>query len=634
MRPVLTVLWPRAGNRMRKAVVVGFDYHGEFLSNLINERSSGWNLRYYPASRLGTIRALAACVTADAIVAFGGPGPNMALADVARRRNIPVIVVWAGSDVLTAKRDPQLLELIKRYRFINVCDGEWLVDELRELGIEATYVPVTAVQPAPHIAPLPKEFSVLTYLPEPRRTFYGERAVYSLAREFPEIPFRVVGRGRRNPIAPANVEFLGHVNDIERRIDDSTVLLRLPEHDGKSMLVLEAMARGRHVIWNYEFPHVGTAPRTADAAALLKARRDEHERGELEPNIEGHAYVSRHFQRGPLAERFTAVLDEAVAGLGERVAGRQRVAISGLELFCAQMIEELERNPYGWLPEMLRTRARLEVVASMFSLFFCDVWYSIGSPIGDRWVHFLGRVLRKPRVIHWVGSDITALYNDRRLRRFCQQPHVHNLAEVDWTIDELRRLGIDATLAPLPPRLPASQPEPLPERFTVLLYLPRTRGDFYGRREYERLIRAFAARNVRFMVVGGGDFYAPPQADVIRLGWCASLANIYRSATVLIRFTKHDGLSLMTLEALTHGRHVLWSQDFPFTTQVRSYDDIQRAISQLLERFERGELTVQAEAASYVAETYSTTRCTARIAAAWENASREHTRSKLVMESS
>ncbi len=620
---------------MRKAVVVGFDYYGEFLCNLINERrSSGWNLRYFPASRIGTVRALAAALTADAIIAFGGPGPNMALADMARRRNIPVIVIWAGSDVLSAKRDPQLLELIKRYRFINVCDGPWLVAELRELGIDSTYVPVTAVQPASHIAPLPKQFNVLTYLPEPRRTFYGERAVYSLAREFPDVPFRVIGRGGRNPIAPSNVDFLGHVDDVERRIDDSTVLLRLPEHDGKSMLVLETLARGRHVIWNHDFPHVRYGPRTADAAALLKQLHEEHDSATLQPNVEGHAYVSQEFPRAALAERFAAVLDAAVAGQGERRQGRRRVAISGLELFCAQMIEELERNPYGWAPEMLRTRARLEVVASMFSLLSCDVWYSIGSPIGDRWVHFLGRLLRKPRVIHWVGSDITALYNDRRLRRFCQQPHVHNLAEVDWTIDELRRLGIDATLAPLPPRLPASRPEPLPDRFTILLYLPRTRGDFYGRREYERLIRTFSPRNVRFVVVGGGDFYAPPQADVVRLGWCASLGDIYRNATVLIRFTKHDGLSLMTLEALTHGRHVLWSQDFPFTTQVRSYDDIEKAISQLLERFERGDLPVQTDAARYVAETYSTTRCTTRIAAAWETASGQHTPGKLVMESS
>jgi len=136
---------------------------------------------------------------------------------------------------------------------------------------------------------------------------------------------------------------------------------------------------------------------------------------------------------------------------------------------------------------------------------------------------------------------------DSRLRAFCSHANVRNLAEVDWTIEELRNLGIDAVLAPLPPRIPARTTMPLPERFTILLYLPQTRGDFYGRREYERLIRAFAKRNVAFIVVGGGDLYAPPEADVRRLGWCISLEDVYRDTTVLIRFTKHDGLSLITL---------------------------------------------------------------------------------------
>lgn len=619
---------------MRKAVVVGFDYYGDFLCNLINQQSDTWRLRYYPPTRFGTLRAVMATLGADAVIAFGGPGPNMAIVEAARWRNIPVIVLWAGTDILTAKRDPQLLELIKRYRFINVSDGPWLVDELRELGIESKYVPVTAIEPAPLIAPLPERFSVLTYLPEPRRSFYGEKLVYSIARELPEVPFRVVGRGGRNPVAPPNVEFLGHIHHMPRAIDESSVLLRLPEHDGKSMLVLENLARGRHVVWNYDFPGVHHAERAGDAACILRELVKQHQQGKLEPNIVGYQYVATRFTRSQLAAGFIATLDEAAASKKTRKHAPRRIAISGLDLFCAQVGEELEHGSYGWAPEMLRTRVRLEVATSMIKLFSCDVWYTIGSPIADRWLHLFGRMLRKPKVIHWVGSDIMALYSNKKLRRYCQSSNVVNLAEVDWTIDELRRLGIDATLAPLSPRLPAAKPTPLPERFTILLYLPRTRGDFYGRREYERLIRTFAKRNVRFIVVGGGDFYAPPDADVSRMGWCSSLQDVYRESTVLIRFTKHDGLSLMCLEALTHGRYVLWTQDFPFTLNVRNYDDIETRITELLDRFERGELQTQNDAATYVAETYSPKRCVARLANAWNRASERRTGTHVLAESS
>jgi glycosyltransferase involved in cell wall biosynthesis len=603
----------------RHAIVVGFDYYGRFLAGLINEQSDTWRLTYYPSTRLGMIRAFWDARGADAVVCFGGPAPNSGLVEIARKRDIPVIVIWAGTDVLTARRDPHLFEVIKRDGMINVSDGPWLVDELRDLGVNAKYVPVTAIDPAPEPAPFPSDFSVLTYLPEPRRAFYGERSIYAIARELPEVRFRVVGRGGRNPVAPPNVEFLGYVNDMAQRIDDSCVILRLPEHDGKSMLVLEALSRGRHVIWNYDFPCVHYVERTVDATEALRELYRLHSDGKLEINHAGRSFTADNFNRGHLAEGFEAVLDGAASTGTEAVREpRKSVVISGLHLFTAQIAEQIDNHAPAWAPQILRMRARVELFASMLHLLNADVWYSIGAPIGDRRLHILGRILRKPRVIHWVGSDIDKLHTDMHLRTLCRLPHVRNLAEVEWTLTELRSLGIEASLAPLPPRLRARDVPPMPKQFTVLLYLPKTRGEFYGRREYERLIRAFGKRNVRFVVVGGGELYSPPDVDVTRLGWCTSLDSVYEESSVLIRFTKHDGLSLMALEALTFGRYVLWSQDFPFATQVKSYDDIERNIANLLERHERGELQPQYDGARYVTETYDAGRCIKNIVNSWE----------------
>ncbi|MEO9171013.1 MAG: hypothetical protein ABI282_05970, partial [Candidatus Baltobacteraceae bacterium] len=302
-------------------------------------------------------------------------------------------------------------------------------------------------------------------------------------------------------------------------------------------------------------------------------------------------------------------------------------------LFTAQVVEQMQTSAPLWEPRVLRLSSRLEVVTSLFNLVASDVWYSIGSPIGDRWLHALARLLRKPRVIHWVGSDIQTLYRNRNLRNVCTQRHIRNLAEVDWTIEELRAVGITATLAPLPPHLHSHDvPPPLPERFTVLLYLPQSRGDFYGRREYERLFRTFATRPVRFLVVGGGEFYSPPEADVVRMGWCSDLSEAYAESTLLLRLTQHDGLSIMTLEALTWGRFVLWTQDFPFVTRVSNYEDCESAIARLLEAHLAGSLHVQSDAARYVAETYAPGRCIAHIAQAWENSLRRAPRSGLAAE--
>jgi hypothetical protein len=606
----------------RRAIVVGFDYYGRYLADLINEHSQRWSVRYFDTSRMQTIRALLAMRSADALISFGGPGPDAALIEAARRRNVPIVVIWAGTDVVLAREDPGLLEVMKQYRFVHVSDGPWLVDELRELGIAARYVPVTAVVTPDEPAPLPQRFRVISYLPEPRRVFYGEKAVYSIARRFSGIPFVVVGRGGRNPAAPPNVEFLGYVKDMEVQLDRSTVLLRFPEHDGKSMLVLEALARGRHVVWNYDFRGVHKAPNVAEAVSELQFLYDAHLAGKLTPNMDGFTYVREHFRRDMIATNFVNVLDEAVCTQHQREPVRtHRVAISGYNLFAAQVAQGLRDTARDWEPKVLRSNGNLERLTSLFHLATANVWYSIGSPLDDRAFHVVARLLRKPRVLHWVGSDVQAL-KDPRVVRSIGRGSVRHLAEVDWIVDELRGFGVRASLAPLPPRLtPPDEVSALPERFTVLLYIPKSRAEFYGRREYERLFRAFAGKPIRFLIVGGGECFSPSGADVRSLGWSADLRRVYEQTTVLLRFTQHDGLSLMTLEALCCGRHVLWTQRFPFSTLVRTYDDCEREISALLERHLQGRLEPQREAARVVRQTYDARRCIEHIVDMWEGAS-------------
>ena len=240
----------------------------------------------------------------------------------------------------------------------------------------------------------------------------------------------------------------------------------------------------------------------------------------------------------------------------------RRVAMSGLGLFCGQVAEQIERCEPGWKASILRTGSRLEVLAAMYRLISSDVWYSIGSPITDRWVNAFARALRKPRVIHWVGTDIEHFRNAPGIASAFASPHTKHLTEAPWTALELRELGLESTIAPLPLRSYAADVKPLPARFTILLYVPQSRPDFYGRQLYESMLREFSAEGLRVYVVGGGELQAPAGADVSHFGWQDDLRRIYEDTTVLVRLTPRDGLSLMVLEALSFGRHVIWSQPF------------------------------------------------------------------------
>ncbi len=606
--------------RKKRGVIIGFPYYGRYLAQLVNERSENWKLEYRGESYLARLRSLFEMKRCDVLISFGGPAPDPAIADAARHYNVPVVVIWAGSDVLTAAADPGVLEVIKDEEYVNVADGEWLVDELRELGIEAVYDPVTAVVAPPAIAPLPRDFRVVTYLPEPRRAFYGEKSVYAVARACPDVIFNVVGAGHANPAAPPNVRFLGYVDNMAHVLDTSTVLLRLPEHDGKSMLVLEALARGRHVIWSYDFPNIHHAASLTDAIHIMQRLRDEHRRGMLDVNRQGYEFVRDRFSRAKIAANFESLLDRVVREQLPAIdAPRQKVVISGFTLFGAKVARAARWATPQWQPRVFRGGSRLARVFAGIQLMKADTWYCIGSPIPDRWLHLVAQLTGKRRVIHWVGSDVEMLKSQRAIRKFCAGEQIRHLAEADWMVDELAAYGIRASVAPLPPqvRVPERIP-PMPERFTLLMYVPRSRADFYGRREYERLFRHFLGRPIKFIIVGGGSVFVPPGADVEIAGWKSDLREIYDRTSALLRFTRHDGLSLMALEALAYGRHLIWSHNFPFGACARTYDDCERAVEDLLERHERGELHPQTQAAEYVREAYDVRRCVERIAAYWE----------------
>lgn len=605
--------------KSKHAAVVGFSYYAAMLARLVNEHSSTWSMTFYDSSYGEKLRAMFAAGRIDALVCFGGPGPDAFYRELARRHAIPVVVIWAGTDVMVAASDPGLMEIVKQDGNINISDGPWLVDELAELGVRARYVPVTAVDAVETPAPLPKRFRVLSVLPEPRRAFYGEKALYAIAREFPGVQFTVVGKGERNPVAPRNVEFLGYIDYMAQLIDESTVLIRMPQHDGKSMLVLEALARGRHVIWTYAFPGVNRATSVSQAIEELRALLRAHNAGLLEPNVAGLEHAREYFNKSRIIGAFTAVLDEAATRVAADRRRSKRVAISGFNLFAAQVAGAVASSALEWEPAILRGGGRLERLMSVARLADADVWYRIGSPAPDRLLSFFSSLLRKPRVMHWVGSDVLAVKANPAMLRRCLREKVTHLAEVDWIVEELAALGIHANLAPLPPHVarPPAVP-PMPSVFTVMIYLPRSRGEFYGRRQYERLIRTFAKDGVRFLIVGGGELFVPKDANVEQLGWRADLSQFYKETSVLIRFTQHDGLSIMALEALTYGRRLIWSQDFPYALRATNYSECEDHLRALLAEHTAGRLEPALDAARYIGDTYDVTRCIERIARYWD----------------
>jgi hypothetical protein len=224
-----------------------------------------------------------------------------------------VILHWVGTDALRASEpgthSARLLGLAGRC--VHFADSPEVARELAALGVEAQVfrlLPETVVPPGP--VPMPEEPAVLSYWAPGRRAFYGGDLVDALAEALPATRFYVAGSdGAGEPQHP-NMTYLGRLDSLEDVYRQVSVLVRMPEHDSLSAMVLEMLARGRWVVYNRPFPHTETATTVEEARAALGrslARR--------EANEAGREYVRLNFSPQAEAQRIQPLYASILRGL-------------------------------------------------------------------------------------------------------------------------------------------------------------------------------------------------------------------------------------------------------------------------------------------------------------------------------
>ncbi len=284
---------------------------------------------------------------------------------------------------------------------------------------------------------------------------------------------------------------------------------------------------------------------------------------------------------------------------------RPRITILGLPYFGASLAATLATR--GWeaqfIPHPGRDPRRWAHVAAALTL--TDLLYLVssraerGSPL-DR----LLTVFRRPVVIHWVGTDALIANEEaaatRLSSRVVRRP-IH-WCDAPWLVDELAAMGMASTYVPLPVEgLVTAEPAPLPERFRVLLYLPV---DAFDREVFDmdtllRLPPAFP--DVEFVLVPSPaeSLPEPLPPNLAAPGWVPGLAALFDSVSVYVRLTSHDGTPFTVLEALSRGRHVIFTHDMPETIHAAGFDAVGAALGELLDRHRRGELALNREGMAY-----------------------------------
>lgn len=287
--------------------VVGTINWVEVAANLLRcgglqARSIRAGRRWLPFRMLFSWRFLSADV---AHIVWGG---DVAVSLVARHLlRKKMVWHWLGSDVVQYANERGFRQSLRRYLAAHhvaahLADSPELAEELKSLGIEASVCRLLPNSIEANVMPLPDRFRVLSYWADNRKAFYGGDIILELASQMPDVEFLIAGAyGKDAPVLP-NVNYLGKLSNLEEIYRKTSVFLRLPEHDSLSAMVLEALARGRYVIYNKDFPYC----HRADTLEHVRAKLEEIRRL-TEPNRAGSEFVRERFSLQREAESLERV---------------------------------------------------------------------------------------------------------------------------------------------------------------------------------------------------------------------------------------------------------------------------------------------------------------------------------------
>lgn len=175
--------------------------------------------------------------------------------------------------------------------------SELLVKELDEIGIKASRVPIVPFEFEFSLKKMPEKHSVLVYLPEGREEFYGKEIIKELIAKEPDIQFHIVAHNGMKELEYNNVKFYGYLNseEMEKLYDEITILLRYPKHDGMSMMVIEALSKGKYVVYKYNHPYVET-PKSENINDIYRSFKSIIDRP-VSINKEGHEFVKKYYSQ-------------------------------------------------------------------------------------------------------------------------------------------------------------------------------------------------------------------------------------------------------------------------------------------------------------------------------------------------
>lgn len=243
-----------------RIIITGLPYFGKILHKDLSDFDS--KNRYYffntYYSLIDRIKFAFFLPFSHLVISLNGVSDNSGSLNLAIKWKKKIMMLWQGTDVLLATERYLNKTILKTYLdySIHFSDSEQLIKELNLIGINAELLYYKHIEPINNATEPFKTISAYSYIANGKEDFYGLNILLPLFEQFKEIHFHILGtEGKTFPSYP-NVTYYGWI-DPEKYgeiAQQSSIFIRLTEHDGYSKSVQEALANGSEVIWNMEHP--------------------------------------------------------------------------------------------------------------------------------------------------------------------------------------------------------------------------------------------------------------------------------------------------------------------------------------------------------------------------------------------
>ncbi len=226
-----------------------------------------------------------------------------------------IIMQWQGTDTTIAldrKKDGTIFSDYLE-NSIHFSDAPWLQEEVELLGYNCENLLFKHVKVSRNSTKRNK-IQFMSYVAESRQAFYGMKEIITMAENFPDIVFKIVGTQKSDYDLPVNVKCLGWVKEREfaEILKESSTFLRLVEHDGLSASCIEALGYGCDVVWSLPWKYAEKFNLGEDNTQMIKTLIQKIENRNLEINQQNIDRAAEDFNFQKIISEYDAKIFEVL----------------------------------------------------------------------------------------------------------------------------------------------------------------------------------------------------------------------------------------------------------------------------------------------------------------------------------